>query len=115
MCKESTSVRITIRSVRASVPLESSSSSLLIGAPGEAIVEQLKTVVSPGDIIIDACNENYDNTERRQELLRPYGAAYVRMGISGGSFGARHAPSLMPSGDQWAADCFIANTDEGCG
>lgn len=29
------------------------------------------------------------------------------MGISGGSFGARHAPSLMPSGDQWAADALL--------
>lgn len=81
--------------------------SLPNGRPGDAVVKELQKYVSKGDIIIDASNENYQVTQSRQEIFRPYGAAFVGMGISGGSFGARNGPSLMPAGERWAVEAIM--------
>jgi 6-phosphogluconate dehydrogenase len=78
--------------------------SLPNGRPGDSVVAQLKSRVSKGDILIDASNENYERTQSRQEILRPLGVAYIGLGISGGSFGARYGPSLMPGGEKWAVE-----------
>jgi len=78
--------------------------SLPNGRPGDSVVAQLKSRVSKGDILIDASNENYERTQARQEILRPLGVAYIGLGISGGSFGARYGPSLMPGGEKWAVE-----------
>ncbi|KAF5689078.1 6-phosphogluconate dehydrogenase (decarboxylating) [Fusarium denticulatum] len=78
--------------------------SLPNGRPGDSVVAQLKSRVSKGDILIDASNENYERTQTRQEILRPLDVAYIGLGISGGSFGARYGPSLMPGGEKWAVE-----------
>lgn len=81
--------------------------SLPNGRPGDAVVERLGQYVTEGDIVIDGSNENYKVTQARQEILRPYGASYVGLGISGGSFGARNGPSLMPGGDHSAVELIL--------
>lgn len=81
--------------------------SLPHGHPGDAVVKQLEPYLAAGDIVIDGSNENFLVTERRQALLRPVGASYVGMGVSGGFQGARQGPSLMPSGDDWALDALM--------
>lgn len=78
--------------------------SLPNGRPADAVIKQLQPYVTKGDILIDASNENYELTQSRQERLRPQGVAYIGLGISGGSFGARYGPSLMPGGDKWAVE-----------
>jgi 6-phosphogluconate dehydrogenase len=81
--------------------------SLPNGRPGDAVVKQLQQHVAKGDVVIDASNENYKVTQSRQEMLRPLGVAYIGLGVSGGSFGARNGPSLMPGGDKWAVEQLL--------
>lgn len=81
--------------------------SLPNGRPGDAVVAELQKHVVEGDIVVDASNENYRVTQARQEKLRPLGASYIGLGVSGGSFGARHGPSLMPGGDKSAVDKML--------
>lgn len=78
--------------------------SLPHGGPGNAVVRTLQPYLRKGDIVIDGSNENFRVTQERQALLQPRGVSYIGMGVSGGFNGARHGPSLMPSGDEWALD-----------
>lgn len=78
--------------------------SLPNGAPGDAVLKQLRPHLAQGDIVVDGSNENYRVTQSRQALLQPLGAAYIGLGVSGGFSGARHGPALMPGGEKWAVD-----------
>jgi 6-phosphogluconate dehydrogenase len=81
--------------------------SLPHGGPGDNVVKTLEPYLRKGDIVIDGSNENFRVTQTRQALLQPRGVSYIGMGVSGGFNGARHGPSLMPSGDEWALDLLI--------
>lgn len=56
--------------------------------------------MSAGDIILDAANEHYENTERRQGLATTKGIRYVGVGVSGGYQAARRGPSMCPGADE---------------
>jgi 6-phosphogluconate dehydrogenase len=56
------------------------------------------------DMIVDAGNEYFHNTERRFKELQPKGIRFFGMGVSGGEEGARHGPSMMPGGDRAGYD-----------
>jgi 6-phosphogluconate dehydrogenase len=66
------------------------------GAPVDAVIDELKPLLDPGDIIIDGGNSLYTDTDRRAEALAPTGIHFVGMGVSGGEEGALNGPSLMP-------------------
>jgi 6-phosphogluconate dehydrogenase len=68
------------------------------GAPVDAVIDQLKPLLSPGDIIIDGGNSFYEDTERRAVAIEAMGLRFMGMGVSGGEEGALHGPSLMPGG-----------------
>ena len=72
------------------------------GKPVDAVIDQLKPMLSPGDMIIDGGNSLYDDTERRTKDLESMGLGFVGMGISGGEEGALNGASLMPGGTQTA-------------
>lgn len=55
-------------------------------------------LLSPGDVIIDGGNSEYQDTARRCEELKAKGLLFVGSGVSGGEEGARYGPSLMPGG-----------------
>ena len=57
-----------------------------------------------GDLIVDGGNEYWKNTERRAHELEAKGLRFFGMGVSGGEYGARHGPSLMPGGDRKGYD-----------
>lgn len=65
----------------------------------DAFIEQLIPLLSPGDIIIDGGNSEYQDTERRTKDLEKKGILFVGSGVSGGEDGARYGPSLMPGGN----------------
>jgi 6-phosphogluconate dehydrogenase len=67
-------------------------------------IAALRGFLEPGDILVDAGNEHFTNTERRARELAPAGVRFFGMGVSGGEEGARHGPSLMPGGDRAAYD-----------
>ncbi len=68
------------------------------GGPVDAVIEQLKSVLSPGDIIIDGGNSYFPDTNRRHEDLKKAGLRFIGTGVSGGEEGALKGPSIMPGG-----------------
>ena len=51
------------------------------------------------DLIIDAGNANYHDTNRRaEEALEVKGPRFMGIGVSGGEEGARFGPSIMGGG-----------------
>ncbi len=68
------------------------------GGPVDAVIDDLKPHLDPGDIVIDAGNADFNDTRRREAALREEGFRFVGMGVSGGEEGARHGPSIMVGG-----------------
>lgn len=68
------------------------------GAPVDAVIQQLKPMLEPGDILIDGGNSLFDDTVRRTQALESEGLRFIGMGVSGGEEGALNGPSLMPGG-----------------
>ncbi len=90
------------------------------GAPVDAVMEELKPLLEPGDIVIDGGNSHYPDTERRAKAWEPTGLKFFGMGVSGGEEGALWGPSLMPGGDRQAYEDLkpiltkiAAQTDDG--
>ncbi|CAG9992101.1 unnamed protein product [Clonostachys byssicola] len=78
------------------------------GLAGDKCLQGLLPSLTTGDIVLDCSNENYKNTERRQEELRPYGIFYVGCGVSGGYQSARAGPSMSPGGDREAVEKILS-------
>lgn len=72
------------------------------GQPVDLVIEQLKPLLEPGDMIIDGGNSLYEDTDRRVTDLESTGLRFIGMGVSGGEEGALNGPSLMPGGTQEA-------------
>jgi len=51
-----------------------------------------------GDLIIDAGNSYFKDTDLRARALAGKGIHFLGVGVSGGEEGARHGPSIMPGG-----------------
>jgi 6-phosphogluconate dehydrogenase len=68
------------------------------GKPVDATIAKLQPLVDKGDVIIDGGNSWFEDTERREAMLREAGIHFVGCGVSGGEEGARNGPSLMPGG-----------------
>ncbi|HYC30582.1 MAG TPA: NADP-dependent phosphogluconate dehydrogenase [Chitinophagaceae bacterium] len=72
------------------------------GAVVDAVINELRPILSKGDIIIDGGNSHFTDTSERIKKLSDAGLHFFGMGISGGEEGARTGPSLMPGGDKEA-------------
>lgn len=68
------------------------------GRATDAVIEGLVALLDEGDLIIDGGNAHWDDTIRREKMLRQKGLLFVGSGVSGGEEGARFGPSLMPGG-----------------
>ena len=68
------------------------------GKPVDSCIQSLLFLLAPGDIIIDAGNSHYKDTERRAAWMGAKGIHYIGTGVSGGEEGARTGPSIMPGG-----------------
>jgi len=76
---------------------------ILMVPAGQAVDDQiaaLRPLLDPEDLIIDAGNANFRDTNRRAEAADGY--RFLGIGVSGGEEGARHGPAIMGGGD--AAD-----------
>ena len=69
------------------------------GAAVDAVLAELRPLLSAGDVLIDGGNTLYSDTARRIAALQGSGILYLGMGVSGGEEGALHGPALMPGGD----------------
>ena len=72
------------------------------GSPLDELMEQLFPLLSPGDILIDGGNSNYEDTGRRVRLAESEGFLFVGCGVSGGEEGALNGASIMPGGSEKA-------------
>jgi 6-phosphogluconate dehydrogenase len=68
------------------------------GNPVDAVVDDLVPRLESGDLIIDGGNSHFSDTDRRGKALQDKGLLFLGTGISGGAYGARHGPSIMPGG-----------------
>lgn len=69
------------------------------GKPVDAVLENITPLLSEGDIVIDAGNSYFKDTERRIADLASKNLHFMGIGVSGGEQGARKGPSIMPGGD----------------
>ena len=68
------------------------------GKPTDMTIEELSSLLSEGDIVIDGGNSNYKDTIRHAELLESKGIDFVDCGTSGGIWGLTEGYSLMIGG-----------------
>jgi 6-phosphogluconate dehydrogenase len=68
----------------------------------DTVIDELQSLLSAGDIIIDGGNSHFTDTTARVNRLSQKGLHFFGMGISGGEEGARIGPSMMPGGDMEA-------------
>lgn len=69
---------------------------ILMVPAGEAVdaqLEALKPLLDADDLVIDAGNADFHDTNRRDAAGLPF--RFLGMGVSGGEEGARHGPAIM--------------------
>jgi len=73
---------------------------LLVPAGGivDSLIDALTPLLAKDDIIIDAGNTQFHDTQRRTLDVGKSGIHFVGMGVSGGEEGARHGPAMMIGG-----------------
>ena len=72
------------------------------GPPVDSVINDLLAHLQPGDLIIDAGNSYFKDTDVRLRNLTVKGIQFLGVGVSGGEEGARHGPSIMPGGPKEA-------------
>ncbi len=72
------------------------------GAPVDSVIKDLLPHLEKGDLIIDAGNSHFKDTDLRARHLAAKGIQFLGLGVSGGEEGARHGPSIMPGGPKEA-------------
>src|SRR2546430_5121263 len=61
----------------------------------EPTIDQLKELLSEGDIVIDGGNSRFSNDPPRAERLAERGIGYLDVGVSGGGWGLEDGDALM--------------------
>jgi len=70
------------------------------GQAVDAVIGELAPLLDQGDLIVDAGNSHFIDTDRRSKDLAAQGLHFFGMGVSGGERGARHGPSIMVGGPE---------------
>ncbi len=69
------------------------------GTVVDETIAHMLPFLEAGDIVIDGGNSLDSDSDRRTRELAAKGILFVGTGVSGGEEGARHGPSIMPSGN----------------
>ncbi len=72
------------------------------GSAVDAVIKALSPWLEPNDLIIDAGNSYFKDTDTRAKQLAAEGIQFLGIGVSGGEEGARHGPSIMVGGSKEA-------------
>jgi 6-phosphogluconate dehydrogenase len=73
----------------------------------DATIDDLATVLSAGDIVIDGGNSRFSNDPVRCERLAEHGIGYMDVGVSGGIWGIEYGYGLMVGGaDEHVERCM---------
>ena len=70
------------------------------GDATETNLIQFADLLSPGDILIDGANSNFNDTVRRSKYLQEKNINFVDVGVSGGIWGLKEGYSLMIGGEK---------------
>lgn len=70
------------------------------GDPVDQQIDALRPLLGPDDLIIDAGNANFHETNRRAAEAAAKGLPFLGIGVSGGAEGARFGPSIMGGGSR---------------
>jgi 6-phosphogluconate dehydrogenase len=70
----------------------------------EEHLHQFMDLLSPGDVIVDGGNSNFNDTIRRAEMVKAKGLHYVDVGTSGGIWGITEGYSMMVGGEKEAVE-----------
>ncbi|WP_312077897.1 NADP-dependent phosphogluconate dehydrogenase [Chryseobacterium sp.] len=76
------------------------------GKPVDAVLENITPILNENDIVVDAGNSYFKDTERRIADLASKKIHFMGIGVSGGEQGARRGPSIMPGGNPEAFKIF---------
>ncbi|MEM0906361.1 MAG: NADP-dependent phosphogluconate dehydrogenase [Pseudomonadota bacterium] len=77
---------------------------VVLMVPAGKVVDDQIAALTPhlddADLIVDAGNANFHDTNRRAAHARAGGIPFMGIGVSGGEEGARHGPAIMAGGTQ---------------
>jgi 6-phosphogluconate dehydrogenase len=76
------------------------------GQATDDLINQLAGVLSPGDVIVDAGNSNFHDSQRRASELEARGLEWLDMGVSGGIWGLRVGFCAMLGGKREVFERF---------
>ncbi|MCF3118287.1 decarboxylating 6-phosphogluconate dehydrogenase [Streptomyces arenae] len=68
------------------------------GAPTQSTVDELKELLSEGDIVVDGGNSRWTDDEKHAAELAERGIGFVDAGVSGGVWGLENGYALMVGG-----------------
>ena len=68
------------------------------GGVTETSVEEMQTLLAPGDLLVDGANSHYKDSIRRAGTLAVRGIDFVDAGVSGGVWGLEAGYALMMGG-----------------
>lgn len=69
------------------------------GAPTEQAIDELSSILSAGDTVIDGGNSNYKDSQRRGQRLAQHSMGFIDAGTSGGVWGLENGYCLMVGGE----------------
>ncbi|MFF4761500.1 phosphogluconate dehydrogenase (NAD(+)-dependent, decarboxylating) [Streptomyces sp. NPDC001292] len=70
------------------------------GAATQGVIDQLATLLKPGDIVVDGGNSRWTDDEKHAKQLHARGVGFVDAGVSGGVWGLQNGYALMVGGDE---------------
>jgi len=68
------------------------------GSPTDETIEELRGLLSPGDVLVDGGNSNFRDSMRHGEVLAADGIGFIDAGVSGGIWGLQEGYALMVGG-----------------
>ena len=74
------------------------------GQATDDLIHQLADILSPGDVIVDAGNSNFHDSQRRAAELEARGLEWLDMGVSGGVWGLKVGFCAMLGGKREVFD-----------
>ncbi|HLY35783.1 MAG TPA: decarboxylating 6-phosphogluconate dehydrogenase [Candidatus Limnocylindria bacterium] len=76
------------------------------GDATEQMIGQLTGILQPGDVIVDAGNSNFHDSQRRAAMVEEHGLGWLDMGVSGGIWGLQVGFCAMLGGRREVFDRF---------
>ncbi|MFL6075247.1 MAG: phosphogluconate dehydrogenase (NAD(+)-dependent, decarboxylating) [Mycobacteriales bacterium] len=68
------------------------------GAPTRSTIEELATLLEPGDVVVDGGNSRWTDDTTSAEVLGSRGIGFLDCGVSGGVWGLKEGYALMVGG-----------------